>query len=414
MGVNTVNVNATEMTPAREYFDVGVKMFHAERWEDAISCFQIALKLQPKWEAALYGLAQVSEKLGHWHECLRCYRGILEVHGHDACWVYAAIGDVYLKLDSPDRAIESTELAKRNCQVVTADVYRMLGDAWLHKKNAEEAIEAYQEAIALAPDSGNLHFKLGELYRKEKGDLEQATNCYQNALKLDRTDAWAHHCLADCFTKQGRLDEAIDLYRTAVELKPEAGWIQLSLGKLLCDTGNFVEALDCLAKAETYLERVSAEVLRVKGKSLFSLGRLDEAEESYRAAIAMNPTAVWAYVYLGRIYRRQQNIELAIEQFRKAHEIKRDSPRVLQSLGELLYQNGELKSARHYLEEAVELQPNLTEAKQLLELVNTELDAETQLVIVAETETKTESIEASQKSRRGWLSKVFSLLKRNR
>ena len=96
-------------------------------------------------------------------------------------------------------------------------------------------------AIAVRPESGMAHFKLG----------------------------WALHC-------NGKLDEAISEYRTAIRLKPDIEWAHNNLGALLSDLGKIAEALPELREAE----RLMPNAPGVHGNLGLTLARQGKKEES--------------------------------------------------------------------------------------------------------------------------------------
>src|SRR6266849_2402821 len=68
------------------------------------------------------------------------------------------------------------------------DYRRLLarGDAALRNDQTYEALEAYDGAIALRPDSMLAHLRRAQTYRR-RGDLERATQDYRRAAALDPT-----------------------------------------------------------------------------------------------------------------------------------------------------------------------------------------------------------------------------------
>ncbi|MGA9453718.1 MAG: tetratricopeptide repeat protein [Verrucomicrobiia bacterium] len=84
----------------------------------------------------------------------------------------------------------------------------------LHQRRVDEAIDHFQKALALEPESASFHVGLG------------------NALSQER-----------------RMDEAIVQYQKALEIKPDFAEAQYDLGCSLLQTGPVVEAIDHLQKA---------------------------------------------------------------------------------------------------------------------------------------------------------------------
>jgi glycosyltransferase involved in cell wall biosynthesis len=70
-----------------------------------------------------------------------------------------------------------------------------------------------------------------------EGKLEEAVVAYQKAIARNPQFYAAYQNLGETLEKLGRLDEAVEMCRKAIELKPEAGWLHQELGFLLDKQG---------------------------------------------------------------------------------------------------------------------------------------------------------------------------------
>jgi lipopolysaccharide biosynthesis regulator YciM len=80
----------------------------------------------------------------------------------------------------------------------------------------DKAIDAFIEAVQRDPDTADLHFALGNLFRR-RGEFERAVRVHQHLLQradLGAADrARAQHALAQDYVKAGLLDRAEQAYR---------------------------------------------------------------------------------------------------------------------------------------------------------------------------------------------------------
>ena len=80
----------------------------------------------------------------------------------------------------------------------------------------DKAIDAFIEAVQRDPDTTDLHFALGNLFRR-RGEFERAVRVHQHLLQradLGAADrARAQHALAQDYVKAGLLDRAEEAYR---------------------------------------------------------------------------------------------------------------------------------------------------------------------------------------------------------
>ena len=98
------------------------------------------------------------------------------------------------------------------------------------------------------------------------------------------------------------------------------------------------------------------------GFILIGLGKLKEAELSYRKAIALKPDFAEAYLNLGNILNNIGKLKEAELSFRKVIELKPDFAVAHYNLGNILNSIGELKEAELSFRRAIELKPNFVDA----------------------------------------------------
>jgi len=100
-------------------------------------------------------------------------------------------------------------------------------NAWLDIEAGRfgTAKAALERVIAIAPSDAKAHYYLGELYRKQRqdpADVEQAIAAYQRAVAYDATFAEPHRSLGLLYYLSGQKDEARQAFERYLELKPQA------------------------------------------------------------------------------------------------------------------------------------------------------------------------------------------------
>lgn len=140
-------------------------------------------------------------------------------------------------------------------QPENADALRGLGQllggrgyALQERGELDAAIECYQEALALDPSQAQACNNLGNAY-KDQGRVAEAAASYRNAIAADRTLAEAHLNLGIVLHQAGVLGEAAECYRTALALKPALAEASLNLGYLLDQEGDARRAGECYRMA---------------------------------------------------------------------------------------------------------------------------------------------------------------------
>jgi Flp pilus assembly protein TadD len=139
--------------------------------------------------------------------------------------------------------------------------------------------------------------RLGEA-QERAGDLQAAAKFYQRALALKPDSAELHCHLARALYQGGALQPAAELYRRALVLDPKKHEIYNDLGLVLTDLGNFAAALEVFRRSLINNPR-SAKTIASLGRLFERKGDLISAAEAYRDAIKLEPRLPGAYVDLG-------------------------------------------------------------------------------------------------------------------
>ncbi len=132
----------------------------------------------------------------------------------------------------------------------------------------------------------------------------------------------AHKKRGNEFLAQGRLEEATECYRQAVASNPGHAEGFLNLGFAL------------------------------KEQQLY-----DEAEQALKQAVLLDPKMVDAYYFLGSIALERGNPSAAIDYFNHTLELKPDFEIVYGDLCQLLFQSGQLERARNVIQQGLALFP---------------------------------------------------------
>jgi tetratricopeptide (TPR) repeat protein len=120
-----------------------------------------------------------------------------------------------------------------------------LGIAYAIRGEYDDATAAFHQAIKLEPDDADTWHSLGHCYQ-EQAKYDDAIIAYREATKLIPSWDGAWRSLGHCYQEQGRYDDAIRAYREAVNLKPDYSDAWFALGVTYREQGKRSEALDAL------------------------------------------------------------------------------------------------------------------------------------------------------------------------
>jgi Flp pilus assembly protein TadD len=197
-----------------------------------------------------------------------------------------------------------------------------LGSLYNFKGRASKAINYYQEALQIDPQSAVTHGNLGIALAKQ-GRLDEAISHFSEALRIDPHSAVTHRNIAIALTKRGRLDEAISHFSEALRIDPGYAKAHNDLGVALVKQGRLDEAISHFSEA-LRIDPEYPEAHNDLGVALVKQGRLDEAISHFSEVVRINPGYAKAHNNLGIALARKGKIEDAVAHFREALRIKPD------------------------------------------------------------------------------------------
>lgn len=120
-----------------------------------------------------------------------------------------------------------------------------IGDAMLARRRYHEAIEAYKKVRTPSPDVWN---KLGVSYQMLL-DLNDATRCYKESLRLRPANAWTLNNLGSVYESLGDRPKAERLFRQALKIDPTMAVAAMNLGSNLIVRNKRREGLEMYQRA---------------------------------------------------------------------------------------------------------------------------------------------------------------------
>ncbi len=274
---------------------------------------------------------------------------------------------------------ERRALAAHGTQVARAYETYVQGIGYLENydkpENVDNAIRAFQQALALDPQYGLASAGLGEAFwKKYEGSkdsrwVEQTRQACQRALSLDSRLAAAHICmgtvsngtghyeqaasefdraldseptsddayrgLAFAFQRMGKPAEAERTYRRAIELRRQY-WASYNwLGTFYYQQARYAEAAELFSKVVT-LAPDSIRGYYNLGAAYLGQGRYAEAIAAFEHSIAIYPTDT-AYTNLGNVYFYQRQYEKAIRAYEPAVNLNKGDYMLWWNLAEGYY-----------------------------------------------------------------------------
>ncbi len=278
------------------------------------------------------------------------------------------------------------------------------GRLLMQEKKYQQALENFQKALSLTPDDQELLYMIGILalqtkdwnlakttweqlrdsprYHKAQeawyflgqmeelqGNLEQATENYSR-VKNGRLLSDAQIRTAILTGKLGNLNEAHELFNALRLTDPDqAVQIYITEAQLLKELHKPDSALELYNEAiNTYPQE--AELLYARGLLAADLGKIDLAEQDFKAALAIKPDDADTLNALGYTLADQTDrYSEAYAYIKKALELNPDSAAILDSMGWVLFRMKEYTQALEYLRKAAEKMDDPEIAAHLIEVL---------------------------------------------
>jgi len=346
-----------------------------------------AARLEPDWPDPAFAIAELYFQRNDCNSALPWFSKVPSSHAQSVEAIFA-VGVCRLRQGQPERAEEVFATLQEDLHrnlVSGADlpeILNNLGIARARQENLPAAFTVISRASDIDPDQDDYPFNLGLLALQQK-DYARAETYFAEAVRREPENAEDRAFLIYCLDKQGKKADAATAREAASEIFGDKGLPPLKLDSKDSDSltrfQRVVRQLD-ITSVRLELEGpqkpqgngdpaapkdASTAHLRT-GRQELSAGRLDVAENEFRAAIAADPHNASAHRELAEIYRRRGKLDDA------AHELQlslaeRDSAAVRTMLAHVYLEQNKPDLARAEAEKAVKLAPNYPEAKELLE-----------------------------------------------
>jgi len=207
---------------------------------------------------------------------------------------------------------------------------------FLLNEQPDKAIEAFIEVVKVDPETVELHFALGSLFRR-RGEYDRAIRMHQNLLeRADLADEQRVIALAELgqdYLKAGILDRAEEVFRK-LEKSPQAALARAHLLEIYEQEKDWTRAIEMnrqvdsepRAQAQYYCELAASEAAQ---------SRPDAARKYLGQALDANRKCVRASLQLGDLDRSSGKLDPAIENWKR---IESQNPAYLALAAQRLYE----------------------------------------------------------------------------
>lgn len=337
---------------ARAIMDAKDKKLYSQAQTDLKKCFE----LKPEFLEAVQVYANILEKSQGRAAVFKFYIQYQKDYG-PISRLAEVLSQYYIEKDDYDNAFEQLEILEANTDD-TIQVKLKMALILIDKKMYDKAVVKLEELNAMVPESDKVKYYLAAVYEELKQN-DKAIKVYNSIPVVSHHYDDARIRSALLLKSNEQRDEAIKTVEIALEHKKNNLQLYLMLAQLWEEKEDFHKAINVLVKADKEFPKNSQlhyfigtlfDKLNDKQK-MMSYMRLavDYDEQNYQA---MNYAAY-------SLSEMNLNLDEAEKLALKAHEIQKNDPYIIDTLGWVYYKKGQFQLALKYLELAHKISPEV-------------------------------------------------------
>lgn len=260
-----------------------------------------------------------------------------------------------------DKAVKIDDLTnkiklRKNDTFSQALAHYSMGIIYDRREDVEKAAAEYREAIKCDPAEPLFHIRLGA-GMLIMGKPEDAFNEFAEAEKLSPGNLEVKFLKALAYTSLKRFDDAAKEYGGITEKDPQNFKALSSLADLYVMQGKMPEAALIYEKLLLTKEGKWPIVYFNLGIVYSKLENVDEAIDNFKKAVELEPDYIEAHLALGVLHEIKKDYESAIKNYENALKIDPLNKRVYEHIGAVYYEAGRIQDAIHNYELLITLDP---------------------------------------------------------
>ena len=308
---------------SQAYFRLGYAFYSKGEHEQAIEYFISSTKYDPDLLDAHLYLVQIYYDMGEIGLSL------------DEC-------EEVLRIDPQNKEISWFIKKNEQSQKYGRKAYENYEKGYLSYKNGnfEEAVSYFKLSILANPDFKEPHYYLALSYY-EIGDLDNSISQWEEVIRIDSFDNTAKHLLNNCLEEKKYGRETLKYFNTGYDY-----YLKGEYDKAIEEFNRSLDYNPEFEKARQFLSR-----------SYYQLNQMDEYREERKKTTELKVSSeeekAVEYYKLGYEFYSLKDYTVAVEEIKKALDIKSDYPHARYLLAECYFQQKEYKLAQVEYERVV-------------------------------------------------------------
>lgn len=276
---------------------------------------------------------------------------------------YRRLMKTYGALSKREQALEAGEAAA-NYQATDSEVLIELAVAYVEAAQFDKALNPLLKAAQLQPNNADVHRTLGKTYFA-LGDYEKSASALEVAVKLAPKDFNSSFTLAITYLQQRQFTSARRVFDSMIAEFGEHSQIHIAIGRAFREAGRLPEAIEEFKRAIALNSQFPGAHYNLGLAYLWNEGgaAVANAEAEFKTELAANPNDYFSNYYLGITCIFQRKWEPAIDFLMTASRIQPNNPDPYFQLGQAYQELKKHDQAIDVLRKAIELNPNLPHNK---------------------------------------------------
>lgn len=342
---------------ALPYYYLGMIALQKREMSKGLDFFREALSLDPYFESAHMGIANIYERQKNLEAALNVYRHVVNrINPRNRQAVNRLLQLLVQKGSLDEAEALLSRLLRQDPSNYELALQRV--GLFVEKQNLPSAIDALLPIVAAKPGETRLRVYLASLYEKN-GALEAARTTYHDILEQSPSEYEVRLRLGSLyFYRLKNPDAALVQGEMAKKINPQRPEPYLFTGVILNDAERYAEAVKIFSEGIKKNPEMPDLYFHL-GAAFDKLGRFDEMVSQMERAIQLAPKHANALNYLGYTFAdKGVRLDEAFDLVQRALDERPDDGYFIDSLAWVHYRQGNLEEATTLLEKAVALVPS--------------------------------------------------------
>ena len=293
----------------------------AKNFTKAVEQFKRVLLLEKNNTEALLHIGFIYKSCKEYVKSFKCFNKIITNEPNNP-HAYYGLGKLFQIMNNRDNeAIQNYN----KCIEIDPNYSKakiQLGVLFLKTKNYDKSLEILMKVYEVEKNNPLCLTCIGNIYI-EKKQYNEALRFLLDSLKLDKKNIATNAALADTYYALSKMDEAIHKYTTAIKLGGNLPEIYLNLAHCYYIKEKYDQSINNYISALKLVKNTRHDYYYYLGNALVGGKRYKDAIKAYQAAVKLNKNRLLYYFVLGRACYLENQYKSGIKYLEELMDIEK-------------------------------------------------------------------------------------------